>query len=161
MQEEKETTEAKLRRQIAEHLATADALTEKLNKLLAKQRGEKAPPTGLEMLWKAALPMSRLRSSRHLCRVEWNKIPKSERPKVQDMIDALLKFNQCDEWIKDGNNFAQGLHLWIKNRRWEDPPEVKLAPSRYRTAPKPAPPKNPALDRDEVARLLSLKTEDQ
>lgn len=161
MPAEKETTEAKLRRQIAELEAKADALKVKLEKLLAAKTGEKAPVTGLDLLWLAALPKSRERTTKEQCRIEWNKIPKGDRPIITDMIEALKAWNQSDEWIKDRNAYAPGLHRWIKNRGWECPPQIRQAPSRHRAVPaKPAPQTDDAeviTDRAELARFFSFK----
>lgn len=105
-----------------------------------------APPpqkTGLDMLWQAALPKARERSSRHRCRLEWNKIPVSQRPALKTLIDALTAWNRCEAWRCDSHAFVPGLHRFIKERMWEDLPEdsrhcvprpVTKAPAPERTA---------------------------
>lgn len=152
-------TEARLRRQIAEGEAKLDALRAKLAKLVAKKAGEKAPATGLELLWKEALPIARNRSTKHQCRTEWNRIPVTERPSIQEMIDALKAWNRSEEWRKDGNAYVPALHRWIKHRGWESVPEVAKAPSRHRTTPKPVPVTSDdeaITDRAELAKFLSI-----
>lgn len=166
MPAEKETTEAKLRRQIAETEAKIDTLKIRLAKAVARKTGEKVPATGLDLLWNEALPIARNRSSKQQCRVEWNKIHLSLRPPVQEVITALKAWNRCPEWKKDGNAFVPALHRWIKNLGWEYVPESTPAPSRYRTAaPKqPAPQADAAeilTNREELARFFSLKSKDQ
>lgn len=163
MSDEKPDTEARLRRQIADGEAKLDALRARLAKIVAKKEGKKVPVTGIELLWKEALPMARTRSSKHECRTQWNRIPVAERPTIQELINALRIWNKCSEWKKDGGAFVQGLDKWIKNRRWEDLPEIPQAPSRYR-APAPKPIAQPApgeavTDISEIAKLLSLKPE--
>lgn len=151
-----------LRRRIAAGEADLDALRSKLAGIEAKLAGNPVPiVSGLDLLWKIALPTSRNRSSKQQCRIEWNKIPKTDRPPVQTLLDALKVWNRCDEWKRDGSAFAPGLHRWIKNRCWEDLPEVSTAPSRYRaTPPKLTPPSNgeTATPAEISAIFASLKT---
>lgn len=142
---ETEETIGKLRRQIAELESRLDALRIRLAKAEAKLSGTKpaAPGTGLEMLWAAALPKARERSSRHRCRVEWNRIPIAERPLVKTLLDALQAWNRCEAWRCDGHAFVPGLHRFIKDRMWEDLPQdsrriidrptTKTAPTPTRT----------------------------
>lgn len=138
MSDSKDTLAAKahlLRRRIAETEADLQNLRAKLSIAESKISGQPLlTVSGLDMLWKLALPMSRTRSSKQQCRIEWNKIPKGDRPTVDDLLKSLKVWNRCDEWKKDGNSFVPGLHKWIKNRAWEDLPEVAEAPSRARQA---------------------------
>ena len=130
-----------LRKKVAAAQAALEVLQAKLAVAEAKETGGPVPVTGLDLLWEAALPMGRTRSSKLQCRTEWNRIPLEERPTVQEMLAALKSWNRCKEWRKDGNEFVPGLHRWIKLRQWENLPEdVKTeAPSRYRQIPKPVP----------------------
>lgn len=154
---------AKLRVKIAEAEALVQTLRNRLAKIEAQESGEPAPQTGLDMLWKAALPISRTRSSMLLCRKAWNLIPAADRPKISDLIAALVAWNSCEEWKKDGNQYAIALDRWIRERRWENLPETKSERdglARYRVAPKttPAPPPEDAVtDRESIAELLSLR----
>lgn len=77
-----EATAASLRKKLAEAEAVADQLRAKLT-------GGPIPLSGLELLWQAALPKSRERSSKHRCRTAWNRIPQGERPRMEVMIAAL------------------------------------------------------------------------
>lgn len=130
----------RLRSQVATAEATLGMLRTRLAKIEAKLTGAPAPETGLDLLWAAALPMARTRSSKLQCRTAWNRIPKHERPTVQVALTALHAWNACHEWRKDGSQFAPALHRYIKNRMWEDPPETNTtAPSRYRSTPKAIP----------------------
>lgn len=89
-------------------------------------------------LWQAALKRSRHRSSKQQCRQAWAKIPVAQRPEMGLAVTALQAWNKCEEWTKDACAYAPGLHLYIQRRQWEDPPEIKATPSRYRQVPKPA-----------------------
>lgn len=153
----------KLRDKIADAEATLGSLRSKLARIEAQISGGPTPENGLDLLWKAALPTARTRSSKHQCRTEFHRIPKHERPTVQVMLDALRIWNRSEEWRKDGNAFVPGLHRWIKNRQWENLPEVSRPDpgARYRVStPKPAPTDDAVVDPAEIARLLSLKPTD-
>jgi|GEM_PF-4473962 len=155
-------TIAALTRRIADTEATLGSLRSKLAKAQAKDTGVQPPPSGLDLLWKAALPMSRKRSSKHLCRAAWNRLPQAERPLVADAITALKSWNRDDEWRKNDGMFAPGLHRFISERKWEDLPEGSHADplARYRcTAPKsqPIPASDLVTDHNEIRALLGLK----
>jgi hypothetical protein len=153
-------TEAQLRKQIADHEAKLESLRAKLAKITAP-KGERPPTTGLDLLWKEALPICRNRSTKHQCRTEWNKIPKAERPTLQETIDALKAWNRSDEWKKDGNAYVPALHRWIKNRGWESIPASGAVRSRHvsptpKPLPEPVDPNDLVTDRAELKALLSL-----
>lgn len=150
----------KLRKQLADAEATVSGLRIKLAQAEALLTNQPVPVSGLDALWTAALSIARNRSSKHKCRVEFNRIPKADRPEIQTMIDALKVWNRCPEWKRDGNQFVPALDRWIKERRWEDLPEVPQASNRYQTIPRPAAKTEPGeavTDAAEVAKLLSLK----
>lgn len=152
-----ESQAARLRDELATAEAIVSDIKTRLAKIEAKLTGEPAPQTGLDMLWAAALPIARTRSSKIQCRTEWLRIPVSARPPVRTVIDALKIWNRCEEWKKDGNAFVPALHRWLKNRQWENLPESsKPDPSaRYRTAQPTAP--APLTDEDQEALREFLK----
>lgn len=90
----------KLRLQVADDEAALGHLKAKLARVESKLTGDPAPETGLDQLWKLALPTARTRSSKIQCRTEWNRIPRHERPTVQIALDALRVWNRCEEWKK-------------------------------------------------------------
>jgi len=155
MSEAREKLEQKARR-LRDDLAAAEAVVAdiktRLAKIEAKLTGEPPPQTGLDMLWDAALPTARTRSSKIQCRTEWLRIPVSARPPVKEAIAALKVWNRCQEWKKDGNSFVPGLHRWIKNRQWENLPEGSRNDplARYRH---PAPPKIAEVSPEDEAAL--------
>ena len=151
----------KLRKQIATLEATLSGLRLKLAKIEANLTGSPEPISGLDVLWKTAYPIARNRSSKQQCRIEWNRIPKAERPPVEEIIKALKIWNRSEDWKKDGNSFVPGLHKWIKNRCWEDLPDVPQPSARYQNIHKtsaPHPPTEPVTDSAEIAALLALTT---
>ena len=152
----------KLRVKIAEHEAILQGLRNRLAKLDSKASGEPAPETGLDMLWHAALPISRTRSSKMLCRKAWAMIPASDRPKIADAVAALVAWNRCEEWKKEGNQYAIALDRFIRERRWESLPETRAERdglARYRTTPSiPKPtPEDAISNRAEIAEFLSIR----
>lgn len=156
------TTLTQLRKKLADTEATASGLKLKIAQAEAQITGQPVPLSGLDALWKIALPIARNRSSKHLCRKAFNLIPKGERPDIETMISALKVWNRSLEWKKDSNQFVPALDRWIKERRWEDLPEVPTPSARYVTILTPKPKPNPAdeiTDPAEIAKFLSLKPE--
>ena len=150
-----------LRRALAEAEATAGGLRAKLAKLEAAELGEAAPVFGMDLLWDAALPMSRQRSSKHRCRKAWEALPKAARPTIAEAIIALKAWNKSDQWFASDNLFAPGLHRFISDRMWETLPENKRAPI-HRNMSKPQPLAQQrrgegVTDPAEIARLLGIK----
>lgn len=119
-----------LRRKLGEAEAVADQLRAKLLLAEAKLTGGAIPLSGLELLWQAALPKSRERSSKHRCRTAWNRIPVAERPRIETLLAALKAWCRCEAWKADGGLYAPGLHRFISERMWEDLPEVEKARRR-------------------------------
>ena len=147
-----------LRQQVILAETTLGHLRSKLATAEARLTGSPAPESGLDLLWKAALSKSRERSSKHLCRIEWNRVPKHDRPPVQQAVTALKAWNRSEEWKKDGNAFAPGLHRFIKNRMWEDLPEGSTydPSARYRPTPQAPPIQRTAEDEAALAEFLKL-----
>ena len=163
MTKEQETLHAraaKLRGKIVTAETELDELRRKLATIESKLSTEAGPSspaqlkTGLDMLWAAALPKARERSSRHRCRTEWNRIPIAERPTLKTLLDALKAWNRCEAWRCDGNAFVPGLHRFIKERLWEDLPEDSRYFSRHAPTPKPPPPEPTAEDKAALAEFL-------
>lgn len=156
-----QTQANRLKRLIAEGEAELEINRVKLARIEAQLGGPAAPATGLDLLWDAAPPKARERSSKQKCRIAFNKIPKAERPTVADMIAAIKLWARCDEWKKDAGQFVPGLHRSIDARFWECPPEDTAYASRARQAPpKPIAPVADAekvTDKDEIRRFLGLR----
>lgn len=152
----------RLRNKIAEAQGTVDHLQAQLRKIEAKIAGDPPVETGLDLLWDAAPAMARNRSSRLKCRVAWNRVPATERPRIPELISALKCWSRCQEWRKDDGQFVPALDRWIKERRWVDLPEdgKNDVAARYRTNPKPIPQPDPddvVTDPAEIAKLLSTR----
>ena len=157
-----QATAERIRVKIAECEAVLGTLKARLAKIDARAEGRPEPQTGLDILWAAALPMARQRSSKHRCRVAWNRLPAKERPPLEIALSALRLWNRCEQWSASDNLYAPGLHRFIAERMWESLPENsrKDPLARYRTRHEPIPETDPAdavTDPGEIARLLSLK----
>jgi hypothetical protein len=155
-------TVEKLRLQVAKAEADLSSLKSRLANLESSIAGGDPPETGLDLLWKAALPQARTRSSKYQCRVEWHRIPKHERPTVSEALASLKAWNRCEEWRKDGNAYVPGLHRWIKFRQWENTPQVADQMARYKPLVKPinlpAQPTGPPATQEEIAGILGAIT---
>lgn len=78
------------------------------------------PPDECVLIWKNSPPISHERSSKVKLADEWRKLPKKHRPDVETLKEALAAWNRCSKW---SNGFAEGIHLWVKNRQWENLPD--------------------------------------
>ena len=152
-----------LRRQLADAEAQVGSLRARLARMEASIAGDAAPVCGLDLLWDAALPTSRQRSSKHRCRQAWARIPTGSRPTIQTAISALKSWNRCDQWVASDNLYAPGLHRFISERMWECLPEKAKAAPLHRNmsavAPLPLPQRSDpgVTDPEEIARLLGVK----
>lgn len=76
----------------------------------------------LAKLWSAALPNNRVRSSKKQVAAEWHKI--KNKPNINELLTAIEAWKNGKKWTKENGEFAEGLHLWIKNQQWENVPEA-------------------------------------
>ena len=156
----KPNTLESLRRQVADAEAVLGALRARLAKMEAAAAGEAAPVCGLDLLWDAALPISRQRSSKQKCRVAWARLPASARPTIAVAVAALKCWNRCKQWYIDDHQYAKGVDKFISYRMWESLPEESntAAPLHRNMSPKPRPAEanfdEPVIDQAEIARLL-------
>lgn len=84
------------------------------------------PPAGgmypviIEELWRIAPAKSRDRSSKKKAADAWAKT--KGKPDADLLKASLGKWAMSDDWIRDGGQFAPGLHVWISGRKWESDP---------------------------------------
>lgn len=157
----------RLRDKLAAAQAVVDDLRARLDRIERKLTGEPPKETGLDMLWKAAPPMARTRSSKQACRKQWNRIPESERPRIAEILTAMRAWSRCWDWKKDGGMYVPGLDKWIRDRRWENLPEDTAGSGQRGFEParkiqQPAAPTSedelPATAADIAAALAPLKS---
>lgn len=151
-----------IRRQLADAEAVVGGLRAKLAKMEAHASGEAEPVCGLDLLWDAALPMSRQRSSKQRCRVSWQRLPAACRPTIAVALSALKAWNRCKQWCLDDHAYAPGLHRYISERMWEALPEESKTPAplhRNMSSIKPIPANDAGeivTDPSEISRLLGI-----
>tara|TARA_R110000772_G_scaffold143235_1_gene252720 strand:- start:3527 stop:4471 length:945 start_codon:yes stop_codon:yes gene_type:complete len=105
--------------------AKADAISEDIApSSLPSPKPVTKTPTQLFLLelWEAAPAKARARSSRKQVAGAWAKVPAPERITPAATLKSLEAWKRSDDWKKDGGDFIQGLHLWIKNQKWQDSP---------------------------------------
>ncbi len=81
----------------------------------------------VDKLWEVSPRMARNRSSKKQVAEAWKNTKPGERPAGSDLILAMEAWSECDNWAKDKGEYIPGLHHWIKNQKWESPPERKKA----------------------------------
>ena len=77
----------------------------------------------LKAIWEIYPAIGKRRSSKKQVAAEWKKIRSVDKPTVEKVTTSLKGWIACDEWQRDNNQAVQGVHLWIKNERWENTPE--------------------------------------
>ena len=71
-------------------------------------------------LWNNSPAKARNRSSKKKVSEAWKKIKTSDRPCSQQLVEAIKAWSLTEDWQ---NGYAPGLHLWIKDEKWQDLPE--------------------------------------
>ena len=89
----------------------------------------------LKAVWSIFPEVGRRRSSKKQVATEWKKIKKTDRPTQEAIVESLKGWIACPEWQRDNCQAVQGVHLWIKNERWNNTPTHYIAPSRDLTKP--------------------------
>ena len=87
-----------------------------------------------ELIWKNSLKVSRERSSRVKTEKAWKAIKANERPDILDVLNALEAWKASEKWQ---GGFAEGIHIWIKDKQWLNIPEAhdqKEQPVQRRSA---------------------------
>jgi len=80
----------------------------------------------LKPIWDLVPQISRTRSSQKQVIAEWKKIKVENRPTIPALIAAIEAWCKTDKWAVDG--CAEGLHLWINRRQWENVPTTEEEP---------------------------------
>jgi len=86
------------------------------------QDQERKYPEIIRSMWAQFSPKSKTRSSMKKLDDAWKAV--KPKPDETTVIDSLKKWVRCNEWTKDGGQFAPGAHIWVKDRKWEFDPEI-------------------------------------
>ncbi len=89
-------------------------------------------PSGGMEVWKAAPPIARERSSKREFFDEWKR--QQLEGKTPQVLISLALWKRSKKWTDDGGRAIEGLHRWVKNRKWEEPPETNARPNPVQSA---------------------------
>lgn len=78
-----------------------------------------------DRIWAEAPPKARERSSKAQLYKAWRS-HRSKAPSLDFVLDALGTWKQSKSWL-DG--YAEGIHRWVNNHRWEVQPELAVGKS--------------------------------
>ena len=73
-----------------------------------------------DRIWAEAPPKARERSSKAQLYKAWRSHRRSA-PSLEFVLEALGKWKKSQSWL-DG--YAEGIHRWVNNQRWEVEPEL-------------------------------------
>ncbi len=82
------------------------------------ESGEPAP----ERLWSVATPTMRNRSSKAKVAAAWRAL--KPKPDADEAVDGLAAWAASDDYTKEGGKYGPGLHILIRDRKWESRPEI-------------------------------------
>jgi hypothetical protein len=87
-------------------------------------------PAGLLKFWQSLPPKGRDRSSRKKCLAPW----KSHKCEQHfDLVMAGLdRWKQSAKWTASDGQFVENAHGWLRNRKWEESPELSQKDLEYR-----------------------------
>jgi hypothetical protein len=84
----------------------------------------------LDTIWNLAPTRAKSRSSKKEVSDAWKRIPAKDKPNDEALIASFNKWIHSEDWTKDSGQFVGGLHLWIKNKKWEVEPTPANKPTK-------------------------------
>ena len=87
------------------------------NKNDKNEKNDKNTPL-VEEVWSMTPRMGKSRSSKAKLKTALSKT-KATRDEIMDGLRAWV---DSADWKKDGGQFVQGIHIWAKDCKWENPP---------------------------------------
>ena len=87
------------------------------NKNDKNEKNDKNTPL-VEEVWSMTPKMGKSRSSKAKLKTALSKT-KATRDEIMDGLRAWV---DSADWKKDGGQFVQGIHIWAKDCKWENPP---------------------------------------
>jgi hypothetical protein len=82
-------------------------------------------------LWNNSPKQARNRSSKKKVADAWKRV--KTKPSKTQLLGAIYAWCMCDDWVKDSGQFIQGLHIWIKDEKWQDLPEAAQPQQQQQT----------------------------
>jgi hypothetical protein len=105
----------------AEAESDADTSKERDKSLLSVNARKKVDYSQfIESLWNVFPPTSKGRSSKAQLFKQWKAT--THKPNEETVMESARRWADCYDWTKDGGQWAQGAHRWIKDRKWESEP---------------------------------------
>jgi len=72
----------------------------------------------VEEVWSITPRMGKSRSSKAKLKTALSKTKATK----EEIIEGLRAWVDSADWKKDGGQFVQGIHIWAKDCKWENPP---------------------------------------
>lgn len=91
--------------------------TNKNDKNDKNEKNDKNTPL-VEEVWSMTPRMGKSRSSKAKLKTALSKT-KATRDEIMDGLQAWV---DSADWKKDGGQFVQGIHIWAKDCKWQNPP---------------------------------------
>ena len=88
----------------------------------SRKNGKVEFPETLERFWEAYPRAGRIRSSRKKVLVEWKKLADVD---PDFFLESLRLWNDSPEWQKDEGKFVLAADRYIRERKFDDPPEER------------------------------------
>ena len=87
------------------------------NKNDKNEKNDKNTPL-VEEVWSITPRMGRSRSSKAKLKTALSKTKATK----EEIMEGLRAWVESADWKKDGGQFVQGIHIWAKDCKWENPP---------------------------------------
>jgi hypothetical protein len=94
----------------------------------SESESESESSNPIDDIWNAAPEFARRRSSRRQLESEWRLL--RPKPDVQDVLRGLSAWITSEDWKREGGKYVPGIHRWLKNRKWEEPPAKPVDTTR-------------------------------
>lgn len=89
-----------------------------LDILCLEENKEKSIEEDFELLWSITPRMGRARSGKEKVLKAFHNL-KAPKPSIEQLVSAMELWVQSPDWIKENGQFVPGLHVWLKDRKFE------------------------------------------
>jgi len=73
----------------------------------------------LDLIWKSATSKGKERSSKVKLAKEWKKIPKDQKPTLEQLSVSLTAWGKSQKWQE---GYSEGIHIWVQDQQWQNEP---------------------------------------